>query len=352
MRWPGVIKPGTVVDGLFSAEDWLPTLVAAAGDPAIKDKLLKGFQAGGKSFKVHLDGYNQLPVLKGETTESPRKEFVYFDDDGNLVAYRDERFKYSYAIQYAKGMDIWRNPMMTLRAPTIVDLKADPFEYAVDGSIQYEKWMIDRAFLLLPAVDKVAQYLATYKEFPPRQRPASFSIDQVVDKLNASIKSSSNAGRLSPEAIMRRPSLPSRSPCSCHPAPPPPPPPMRAAAGRPVPARRSSAAQPQLANPASADARSRAVRCRWSVVPMAASTASASSPTTTSARNGRCFAATVATADCVSPDTPRRRALLCHHRGRYTVVASSGAADEEGSCALPGGKVCDADAYYAGTCSR
>jgi arylsulfatase A-like enzyme len=188
-RWPGVIKPGTIVDGLFSAEDWLPTIVAAAGDPDVKSKLLKGHQAGTKTFKVHLDGYNQLPVLKGETTDSPRKEFVYFDDDGNLVAYRDERFKYSFAIQYAKGMEIWRNPMTTLRGPTIVDLKTDPFEYAVDGSILYEKWMIDRAFLILPAVEKVGQYLATFREFPPRQRPASFSIDQVVEKLNASMKS-------------------------------------------------------------------------------------------------------------------------------------------------------------------
>ncbi len=189
-RWPGAIKPGTIVDGLFSAEDWLPTFLAAAGESDIKGKLLKGHRAGNKTFKVHLDGYNQLPVLKGETTESPRKEFVYFDDDGDLVAYRDERFKYSFAIQYAKGMEIWRNPMTTLRGPTIVDLKADPFEYAVDGSIQYEKWMIDRAFLILPAVQKVGRYLASYKEFPPRQRPASFSIDQVVEKLNATIKSS------------------------------------------------------------------------------------------------------------------------------------------------------------------
>lgn len=188
VRWPGNIKPGTVIEGLFSAEDWLPTLVAAAGEPDIKGKLLKGHQAGSKTFKVHLDGYNQLPVLKGETAESPRKEFVYFDDDGNLVAYRDERYKYNFSVQYAKGMEIWRNPMMTLRGPIIIDLKADPFEYAPDGSIHYERWMVDRAFLILPAVDKVAAYLASYKEFPPRQRPASFSIDQVMDKVNASMK--------------------------------------------------------------------------------------------------------------------------------------------------------------------
>ncbi|MYZ45643.1 arylsulfatase [Schauerella aestuarii] len=188
VRWPGVIQPGTVLPGMFSAEDWLPTLLAAAGDADVKAKLLKGTTVGAKSFKVHLDGYNQLPMLKGEVTESPRKEFVYFDDDGGLVAYRDERFKYNFGVQYAKGMEIWRNPLTTLRAPIIMDLKADPFEYSVDGSILYEKWFVDRAFLLLPAVEKVGNYLATYKDFPPRQRPASFSIDQVIEKLNASTK--------------------------------------------------------------------------------------------------------------------------------------------------------------------
>lgn len=187
VRWPAAIKAGSTLASLFSAEDWLPTLVAAAGDPEVKSKLLKGHTVGGKTFKVHLDGYNQLPVLQGKTKESPRKEYVYFDDDGNLVAYRDERFKFTFAAQYAKGMEIWRNPMVTLRAPLIIDLLADPFEYAPDGSIMYEKWMIDRSFLVLPAVEKVAMYLSTYRDFPPRQRPASFSIDQVIEKLNATI---------------------------------------------------------------------------------------------------------------------------------------------------------------------
>ena len=191
-RWPGVIKPGTIINGLFSAEDWLPTLVAAAGDTNIKEKLLKGHTAGTKTFKVHLDGYNQVPVLKGEAKESPRQEFVYFDDDGNLVAYRDTRFKYTFDVQFAKGMEIWRNPLTTLRAPIMSDLMADPFEYAVDGSpVFYEKWMADRAFLILPAVQKVSQYLASYKEFPPRQRPASFSIDQAIEALERSMKAGS-----------------------------------------------------------------------------------------------------------------------------------------------------------------
>jgi arylsulfatase len=181
-RWPGVIRPGTIINGLFSAEDRLPTLVAAAGDANIEEKLLKG----------HLDGYNQLPMLKGEVQESPRQEFVYFDDDGNLVAYRDTRFKYTFSVQFAKGMEIWRNPLTTLRGPFIIDLMADPFEYAVDGSpVFYEKWMVDRAFLILPAVQKVSQYLASYKEFPTRQRPASFSIDQAIEALERSMQGGS-----------------------------------------------------------------------------------------------------------------------------------------------------------------
>jgi arylsulfatase len=189
-RWPGVIKPGTIVDGLFSAEDWLPTLVAAAGgDPDIKGKLRSGYQAGAKTFKVHLDGYNQVPVLKGETTESPRKEFVYFSDDGELIAFRDERFKYIFVAQFATGISVWQMPLTALRTPIIVDLKADPFEYAFDGStVYYYKWLMDRSFLILPAVSKVANYMATYKDFPPRQRAASFSIDQVMEKVNAAMK--------------------------------------------------------------------------------------------------------------------------------------------------------------------
>jgi len=188
-RWPGVIKPGTNINGLFSAEDWLPTIVAAAGgDADIKGKLLKGFQAGNKTFKVHLDGYNQLPVLKGETEVSPRKEFVYFSDDGELMAYRDERYKYNFVAQFAKGIDVWKLPPTQMRVPLITDLMSDPFEYAFDGSAYNEAWMMPRAFLLLPATAKVAAYMASYKDFPPRQRPASFSIDQVMEKVNSAIK--------------------------------------------------------------------------------------------------------------------------------------------------------------------
>ena len=147
-------------------------------------------KAGDKSFKVWIDGYDQVPHLTGQTQTSARPEFVYFDDDGELVAFRDRRFKYTFAKQEATGMAIWRNPMTKLRAPILIDLNADPYEYAPDGSANYETWVMERAFLVLPASQKVAAYLASYKAFPPRQRPASFSIDQVVEKLESSLKPS------------------------------------------------------------------------------------------------------------------------------------------------------------------
>ena len=190
IRWPGHVKPGSNFTELFSAEDWLPTLVAAAGgDPKIREDATKGVQEGDKYFKVHIDGFNQLDYLTGAATNSARHEFFYFSDDGDLMAYRDDRFKFNFAVQYATGMNIWRNPMTQLRAPIVEDIKADPFEYACDGAVNYDDWFTHRAFLLLPAVNKVAAYLATYKDFPPRQRPASFSIDQVTEKLQQQMNS-------------------------------------------------------------------------------------------------------------------------------------------------------------------
>ena len=135
VRWPGVIKPGTIIDESVLGRG----LAADAGRRGrrrrrIKDKLLKGYQAGGKTFKVHLDGYNQCPYLKGEQTKSPRKEFVYFDDDGNLVAFRDERYKYIFTAQFANGVEVWRKPLTSLRAPIMIDLLTDPFENSFDNA--------------------------------------------------------------------------------------------------------------------------------------------------------------------------------------------------------------------------
>ena len=183
IRWPGTIKPGTIINEIVSSEDWFPTLVAAAGLPDVKERLLKGYQAGTKNFKVHLDGYNLLPAFKGEAKEWPRKEFFYFSDDGDLMALRYNRWKITFMEQRAKGMQLWLDPFVTLRAPSITDLRADPFERAAEESIGYHDWSAHRMFLMVPAQAGVAQFLATFKEFPPRQKAASFTIDQVLQMM-------------------------------------------------------------------------------------------------------------------------------------------------------------------------
>ena len=189
IRWTGKIKAGSNFTELFSAEDWLPTLVAAAGgSQTVREDSVKGVTLGSKTFKVHIDGYNQLPYLTGQTTKSARPEFVYFSDDGDLVAYRNDRFKAVFLAQYATGMQVWRQPLTSLRAPLLIDLKSDPYAVPIDGSAYWEKFAIEHTFLILPIVDNVGRYLATYKAFPPRQKPASFSIDQVIEKLEAGSK--------------------------------------------------------------------------------------------------------------------------------------------------------------------
>jgi len=183
IRWPGVIKPGTVINEIASAEDWLPTFLAVAGLPDVKEKLLKGYQAGAKTFKVHLDGYNLLPALKGEAKEWPRKEFFYFSDGGDLLAMRYKRWKFVFAEQRAEGADVWAEPFVKLRGPKLFDLRADPFERADHESIYYKDWVFRHLFVLIPAQQGVAKYLESFKEFPPRQRPASYTIDQVMEMM-------------------------------------------------------------------------------------------------------------------------------------------------------------------------
>ena len=189
IRWPGVIKPGTVSNEVFSHTDMLPTLAAVAGEPDIVEKLKKGHKAGNKAFKVHIDGYNLLPFVKGEVKENPRKAFLYWSDDGDLMALRVGNWKVTFMEQRAKGLDCWREPFVSLRAPKIYNLRADPFERGdEDGSVFYDKWMADRAFLLVPAQGIVGEFLKTFREFPPRQKPASFSIDQALEKARESEK--------------------------------------------------------------------------------------------------------------------------------------------------------------------
>ncbi len=188
VRWPGKIKAGTVCNEIVSHMDWLPTFLAAAGDPNIAEKLKKGHTAGKKTFKVHLDGYNLLPLLTGQESKSPRVSFFYFSDDGDLTGLRYDNWKFVFMEQRMTGTcAIWAEPLVRLRIPKVFNLRTDPFERADTTSNTYWDWMIDHAFLLIPAQKYVGDFLATFKEFPPRQRAASFSIDQVLEKLEAGL---------------------------------------------------------------------------------------------------------------------------------------------------------------------
>jgi len=183
IRWPGKIKPGQLSNDIVSAEDWLPTLLAAAGVPDVKEKLLTGYKAGASTFKVHVDGYNQLPYLTGEAKESPRKEFFYFNDDGSLVALRYNRWKIHFAIQEGHGFGVWQGAWTPLRVPMLMDLRADPFERAEHDSEDYTRWAVDRVFLLVPAQAYVGQFLATFKDFPQRQKVGTFTLDDVLKQM-------------------------------------------------------------------------------------------------------------------------------------------------------------------------
>ena len=186
IRWPGVIKPGSVFNDVISHEDMLPTLLAAAGEPDIKEKLLKGHSAMGRNYKVHLDGYNLLPYLKGEVKESPRKEFLYWTDDGQLASLRYNNWKVVFMEQRSHGFDVWQDPFVTLRFPKLLNLRTDPFERADHEAIGYGQWRAERMFALVPAQAFVRRWLTTLREFPPRQKPGSFSLDQVMEQLSES----------------------------------------------------------------------------------------------------------------------------------------------------------------------
>nr|WP_230742742.1 arylsulfatase [Methanocella sp. CWC-04] len=187
-RWPGKIKPGTVSNDIVSHLDWLPTLLAAAGEPEIKEKLLKGHKAGNKKFKVHLDGFNMLPYLTGKEKKNPRQGFIYFSDDGDLVALRYDNWKTVFMEQRAEGtLRIWAEPFVPLRVPKIFNLRTDPFERADITSNTYYDWLLDHAFMLVPAQDMVRRFMETFKEFPPRQKAASFTIDKGLEMMKKGI---------------------------------------------------------------------------------------------------------------------------------------------------------------------
>jgi arylsulfatase len=185
VRWPGKIAAGSVSNEIVHHMDWLPTFLAAAGEPDIKSKLLKGVTAIGRTFKVHLDGYDMLPMLTGQTQESPRKDIFYFSDDGDLTAMRYQDWKIIFLEQRATGtLQVWAEPFTPLRVPLIFNLRRDPYERSQITSNTYYDWLLDRAFLLVPAQAYVAEFLKTFKEFPPRQKAASFSLDEVMATLS------------------------------------------------------------------------------------------------------------------------------------------------------------------------
>ena len=190
VRWPAKIPKGQVVNHPTSMLDLVPTLMAAVGEPEIKEKLKAGTSLGNKRFKVHLDGYNLLPHLTGEAdkgAEWPRKEFFYWSDDGELVGLRYNNWKLVFAEQRARTFRVWSEPFVHLRVPKIFNLRTDPFERADTDSNNYDTWWIRHAFLLAPAQSYVAQFISTFKEFPPRQKPAKFNVDDVISKLTEGV---------------------------------------------------------------------------------------------------------------------------------------------------------------------
>jgi arylsulfatase len=180
IRWPGVIKAGTVINDVGTHEDMLTTLLAAAGDTTVKEDLLKGRKVGRMTYQVHLDGYNLMPALQGKGTW-PRKEFIYWTDDGSVAALRYGSWKVAFLKQPAHGLHVWIEPFEVLRAPLLTNLRMDPFELSQDIGMDYQRWFVEHMFMIAPAGAYVARWLQSFREFPPRQKPGSFNLDRVME---------------------------------------------------------------------------------------------------------------------------------------------------------------------------
>ena len=186
IRWPGVIKPGTVINDIGAHEDMMPTLLAAAGDSTVKEDLLKGKKIGNMTYKVHLDGYNLMPFFKGEVPESPRHEFIYWTDDGSVAALRYNNWKMTFLRQNSIGFKVWETPFEELRWPMLENLRMDPFERANDEAPEYVvSFAGHRMYMLAPAAAYVAQWLQSFREYPPRMKPGSFSLDRVMEAVTS-----------------------------------------------------------------------------------------------------------------------------------------------------------------------
>jgi arylsulfatase len=183
MTWPGVVKPGTINNNIGSHEDFLPTLAKAAGTSDIKERLLKGTKIGEREYKVHLDGYDLRPAIEGKA-QWPRKEFIYWTDDGSVAAIRYIDWKITFLKQAALGLRVWQEPFVQLRAPLITNLRMDPFERAEEeNAMGFQQWYLDHMFVIAPAAAYIGKWLQSFKEFPPRQKPGSFNLDRVMESV-------------------------------------------------------------------------------------------------------------------------------------------------------------------------
>ena len=186
VRWPGKIPAGKVVNGIVSHLDWMPTLLAAAGAGDVKEVLKGGYDTGDKKFRVHLDGYNMLDYFKsGGESDGPRKEIFYFTDVGELAAVRHNDFKVHFMIQEVHGFDVWKNPFTPLAWPSVVDLRADPFERAMHESIGWGLWSTKRMYVLSAAAIVTADFLKTFLDYPQSQVPGGFNTDSILRQLEA-----------------------------------------------------------------------------------------------------------------------------------------------------------------------
>jgi arylsulfatase len=190
VRWPAYFPSGVTLNGIMAHEDWLPTFAAAAGEADIKDKLKKGVELNGRMYHNYIDGHNQLEYLSGQVSESPRKEFMYVNDDGQVVALRLGQWKGVFLENRGEGFGVWREPFIELRVPLLFNLRRDPFEKAQHSSNTYNDWFIDRVFVLVPMQQYVAQFLQTFAEYPPSQKPGSFNLRKVIEQIQAANKGS------------------------------------------------------------------------------------------------------------------------------------------------------------------
>jgi arylsulfatase len=185
VRWPGKFQSGVTLNGIVSHEDWLPTFAAAAGDTDVKERLLKGTTINGRKYRNHLDGYNQLDYLAGKTKESPRKEFWYVNDDGQIVAARYSDWKAVFLENRGEAFGVWREPFVELRVPLLFNLRRDPFEKAQHNSNTYNDWFLDRPFVIAPIQALAARFLQTMKDYPPSQTPGSFNLSKIEEQLRS-----------------------------------------------------------------------------------------------------------------------------------------------------------------------